>query len=112
MSRGAVDLGQNLLRTDHSNSPSAVNYRLAPETKFPGQLHDAVSAYMRLTVDLKIPPQNIVSEVLIQSHHCDRLTDHMHRNRFSLETAPAAVSAWLPCCTFAMRDTRFRPGLS
>ncbi|GAA5863756.1 hypothetical protein JCM3774_001148 [Rhodotorula dairenensis] len=38
----------------------AVNYRLAPETKFPGQLHDAVSAYMRLTVDLKIPPQNII----------------------------------------------------
>ncbi|GAA5976127.1 hypothetical protein JCM10908_005392 [Rhodotorula pacifica] len=38
----------------------AVNYRLAPETRFPGQLHDAVSAYMRLTVDLKIPPQNII----------------------------------------------------
>ncbi|GAA5983085.1 hypothetical protein JCM11641_004907 [Rhodosporidiobolus odoratus] len=38
----------------------AVNYRLAPETRFPGQLHDAVSAYMRLTADLKIPPENII----------------------------------------------------
>ncbi|GAA5932426.1 uncharacterized protein JCM15063_001221 [Sporobolomyces koalae] len=38
----------------------AINYRLAPETQFPGQLHDAVSAYMRLTIDLKIPPENIV----------------------------------------------------
>ncbi|GAA5858543.1 hypothetical protein JCM8547_007353 [Rhodosporidiobolus lusitaniae] len=38
----------------------AINYRLAPETRFPGQLHDAVSAYMRLIVDLKIPPENII----------------------------------------------------
>ncbi|KAM0755002.1 hypothetical protein T439DRAFT_322062 [Meredithblackwellia eburnea MCA 4105] len=38
----------------------AINYRLAPETRFPGQLHDAVSAYMRLILDLKIPSENIV----------------------------------------------------
>ncbi|KAK4058477.1 hypothetical protein OIO90_000638 [Microbotryomycetes sp. JL221] len=38
----------------------AINYRLAPETRFPGQVHDAVSAYMRLIVDLKIPPENII----------------------------------------------------
>lgn len=38
----------------------AINYRLAPETRFPGQLHDAVSAYMRLIIDLQIPPENIV----------------------------------------------------
>ncbi|GAA6061736.1 hypothetical protein JCM10212_000469 [Sporobolomyces blumeae] len=38
----------------------AINYRLAPETQFPGQLYDAVSAYMRLIVDLKIPPENII----------------------------------------------------
>lgn len=40
--------------------PIAINYRLAPETRFPGQLHDAVSAYMRLIVDLQIPPENII----------------------------------------------------
>ena len=38
----------------------AVDYRLAPETRFPGPLHDAVSAYLRLTDDLQIPPENII----------------------------------------------------
>lgn len=38
----------------------AINYRLAPETRFPGPLHDAVSAYFRLIDDLKIPPENII----------------------------------------------------
>ena len=39
---------------------AAINYRLAPETRFPGPLHDAVSAYFRLIDDLKIPPENII----------------------------------------------------
>ncbi|KAI0692948.1 Alpha/Beta hydrolase protein [Cytidiella melzeri] len=38
----------------------ALDYRLAPETRFPGPLHDAVSAYFRLTDDLHIPAENIV----------------------------------------------------
>ncbi|PSS29747.1 hypothetical protein PHLCEN_2v2895 [Hermanssonia centrifuga] len=38
----------------------AVDYRLAPETRFPGPLHDAVSAYFRLIDDLHIPPENII----------------------------------------------------
>ncbi|CAH7687214.1 acetyl-hydrolase [Phakopsora pachyrhizi] len=38
----------------------AINYRLAPETKFPGPLHDVVVAYFRLLNDLHIPPENIV----------------------------------------------------
>ncbi|KAI0361031.1 hypothetical protein OH77DRAFT_387227 [Trametes cingulata] len=38
----------------------AVDYRLAPETRFPGPLHDAVSAYFRLIDDLHVPPENIV----------------------------------------------------
>ncbi|KAF8899099.1 Alpha/Beta hydrolase protein [Infundibulicybe gibba] len=38
----------------------ALDYRLAPETQFPGPLHDAVSAYLRLTEDLHIPPENII----------------------------------------------------
>ncbi|KAL5535649.1 hypothetical protein ACEPAF_3743 [Sanghuangporus sanghuang] len=37
----------------------AVDYRLAPEVRFPGQIHDAVSAYLRL-LELKIPPENIL----------------------------------------------------
>ncbi|KAI7951699.1 hypothetical protein MJO28_007383 [Puccinia striiformis f. sp. tritici] len=38
----------------------AINYRLAPETKFPGPLHDVVLGYFRLLNDLSIPAQNIV----------------------------------------------------
>ncbi|KAL0951651.1 hypothetical protein HGRIS_008331 [Hohenbuehelia grisea] len=38
----------------------ALDYRLAPETRFPGPLHDAVSGYLRLVEDLHIPPENIV----------------------------------------------------
>ncbi|MCO5577657.1 hypothetical protein L7F22_031488 [Adiantum nelumboides] len=37
-----------------------INYRLAPDCKFPGQLHDCVSSYFRLVDDLGIPPSNIV----------------------------------------------------
>ncbi|KDQ15740.1 hypothetical protein BOTBODRAFT_65401 [Botryobasidium botryosum FD-172 SS1] len=38
----------------------AINYRLAPETKFPGPLHDVVCGYMRLIEDLAIPAENII----------------------------------------------------
>ncbi|TDL28074.1 hypothetical protein BD410DRAFT_782035 [Rickenella mellea] len=38
----------------------AVDYRLAPETRFPGQLQDSVYAYLRLVEDLHIPPENII----------------------------------------------------
>jgi len=38
----------------------ALDYRLAPETCFPGPLHDVVSAYLRLLEDLQIPPENII----------------------------------------------------
>jgi acetyl esterase/lipase len=38
----------------------ALNYRLAPETRFPGALLDAVYGYLRLVHDLKIPSENIV----------------------------------------------------
>ncbi|KAG6335094.1 hypothetical protein ID866_4003 [Astraeus odoratus] len=37
-----------------------IDYRLAPETVFPGPLHDVVHAYMRLTDDLQVPPENVV----------------------------------------------------
>lgn len=38
----------------------ALDYRLAPETCFPGPLHDVVSGYFRLVEDLHIPPENII----------------------------------------------------
>ena len=39
---------------------SALDYRLAPETRFPGPLHDCVSAYFRMIDDLHISPENII----------------------------------------------------
>ncbi|KZP28801.1 alpha/beta-hydrolase [Athelia psychrophila] len=38
----------------------ALDYRLAPETTFPGPLHDAVCGYLRLVEDLGIPAENIL----------------------------------------------------
>ncbi|KAG5219947.1 alpha/beta-hydrolase [Salix suchowensis] len=38
----------------------ALDYRLAPESRFPGPLHDAATGYLRLVEDLHIPPENIV----------------------------------------------------
>lgn len=38
----------------------AINYRLAPDTIFPGALHDVVHSYLRLTEDLHIPHNNVV----------------------------------------------------
>ncbi|KAH7105252.1 Alpha/Beta hydrolase protein [Auriculariales sp. MPI-PUGE-AT-0066] len=38
----------------------ALDYRLAPETRFPGPMHDVVSAYFRLIDDLRIPPENVI----------------------------------------------------
>ena len=46
----------NFLKRYHA----AIDYRLAPETVFPGPLHDVVSAYFRLIDDLHIPPENII----------------------------------------------------
>ena len=33
---------------------------MAPETRFPGNLHDVVSAYFRLVDDLHVPAENII----------------------------------------------------
>ncbi|GAA6061859.1 hypothetical protein JCM10212_001292 [Sporobolomyces blumeae] len=38
----------------------SVDYRLSPETRFPGAVHDAVSAYFYLTEDLGIAPKDIL----------------------------------------------------
>ena len=40
---------------------TAINYRLAPEVRFPEPLLDVVYGYLRLVEDLRIEPRNIVS---------------------------------------------------
>ncbi|KAG9015245.1 hypothetical protein FRB90_004865 [Tulasnella sp. 427] len=38
----------------------ALNYRLAPETRFPGALQDSVLAYLHLIKELQVPPSHII----------------------------------------------------
>ncbi|SDA01310.1 BZ3500_MvSof-1268-A1-R1_Chr10-1g02574 [Microbotryum saponariae] len=38
----------------------SVDYRLAPETVFPGALYDAVTSYLYLTEELKVSPSNVL----------------------------------------------------
>ncbi|KAG8926998.1 hypothetical protein FRC01_008111 [Tulasnella sp. 417] len=40
--------------------PIALNYRLAPETRFPGALQDSVLAYLHLIKELQVPPSHII----------------------------------------------------
>ncbi|GAN06281.1 conserved hypothetical protein [Mucor ambiguus] len=42
-----------------NRSVFSISYRLAPETKFPGALYDAVQAYFHLIYDYGIKPHNI-----------------------------------------------------
>ncbi|GAA5924153.1 hypothetical protein JCM10213_004505 [Rhodosporidiobolus nylandii] len=73
----------------------AINYRLAPETRFPGQLHDAVSAYMRLTVDLKIPPENIIlAGDSAGGGLCLALLMYLRDEGYALPAAGILMSPW------------------
>ncbi len=56
----SVGSSRVFLNSTHVDRPQAVDYRLAPETQFPGPLHDAVTAYFRLIDDLHVPPENII----------------------------------------------------
>lgn len=39
--------------------PVAVSYRLSPETRFPGQLYDAIQSYFHLLDDYQIKAEDI-----------------------------------------------------
>ncbi|KZT27694.1 lipase/ esterase [Neolentinus lepideus HHB14362 ss-1] len=74
----------------------AIDYRLAPETRFPGPLHDAVSAYFRLTDDLHIPPENI----LIAGDSAGggltlALLMYLRDNEYPLPNAAICFSPWV-----------------
>ncbi|EPQ60247.1 alpha/beta-hydrolase [Gloeophyllum trabeum ATCC 11539] len=74
----------------------AIDYRLAPETRFPGPLHDAVSAYFRLIDDLHIPPENI----LIAGDSAGggltlALLMYLRDNNYPLPAAAICFSPWV-----------------
>lgn len=77
----------------------AVDYRLAPETRFPGQLHDAVVTYMRLLNDLRIPPENI----LIAGDSAGgglslALLMYLRDNQYPLPSGAILMSPWVGEC--------------
>ncbi|KAL7414004.1 Alpha/Beta hydrolase protein [Mrakia frigida] len=74
----------------------AINYRLAPETRFPGPLHDAVSAYFRLIDDLKIPPENIIfAGDSAGGGLCLALLMYLRDNSYPLPSGAILMSPWV-----------------
>lgn len=74
----------------------AVDYRLAPETRFPGPLHDAVSAYFRLVDDLKIAPENIVlAGDSAGGGLCLALLMYLRDNDYPLPSGGILMSPWV-----------------
>ncbi|ESK92686.1 putative lipase esterase from carbohydrate esterase family ce10 [Moniliophthora roreri MCA 2997] len=74
----------------------ALDYRLAPETRFPGPLHDAASAYFRLVEDLLIPPENIVlAGDSAGGGLCLALLMYLRDNKYPLPSAAILMSPWV-----------------
>src|ERR1700691_5452064 len=76
--------------------PAALDYRLAPETNFPGPLHDAVTGYLRLTEDLRIPPENIIlAGDSAGGGLCLALMMYLRDNDYPLPSAAILMSPWV-----------------
>lgn len=74
----------------------AVAYRLAPETRFPGPLHDAVSTYFRLVEDLHIPPSNILfAGDSAGGGLCLALLMYLRDNNYPLPAGAILMSPWV-----------------
>ncbi|RDB28837.1 Acetyl-hydrolase [Hypsizygus marmoreus] len=74
----------------------ALDYRLAPETRFPGPLHDAVSGYLRLIEDLHIPPENIlVAGDSAGGGLCLALLMYLRDNNYPLPSGAILMSPWV-----------------
>ena len=81
---------------DPISCPSAVNYRLAPETIFPGQLHDVVSSYFHLVDDLHFSPSNIiVAGDSAGGSLCLALMMYLRDHDYPLPGAAILMSPWV-----------------
>jgi len=75
---------------------TAVSYRLAPETRFPGPLHDAVSTYFRMLDDLHIPPSNILfAGDSAGGGLCLALLMYLRDNAYPLPAGAILMSPWV-----------------
>lgn len=74
----------------------ALDYRLAPETNFPGPLHDAAIGYFRLTDDLHIPPENIVlAGDSAGAGLCIALLMYLRDNNYPMPSGSILMSPWV-----------------
>ncbi|KAI0053383.1 hypothetical protein FA95DRAFT_1481726 [Auriscalpium vulgare] len=74
----------------------AVDYRLAPETRFPGPLHDAVSTYFRFIDDLQIPPENILlAGDSAGGGLCLAVLMYLRDNQYPLPGGAILMSPWV-----------------
>ncbi|KAG5636600.1 hypothetical protein H0H81_007540, partial [Sphagnurus paluster] len=74
----------------------AIDYRLAPETHFPGPLHDVVSGYLRLIEDLHIPPENIlIAGDSAGGGLCLALLMYLRDNNYPLPAGAILMSPWV-----------------
>jgi acetyl esterase/lipase len=77
----------------------ALDYRLAPETRFPGQLHDAVLAYLRLIEDLQIPPENmLICGDSAGGGLTMSLLLYLRDNNYPLPAGAIVMSPWVGKC--------------
>ncbi|EGO03683.1 hypothetical protein SERLA73DRAFT_175262 [Serpula lacrymans var. lacrymans S7.3] len=74
----------------------AIDYRLAPETCFPGPLHDVVIAYFRLIDDLHVPPESvIVAGDSAGGGLCLALVLYLRDNGYPLPGGSILFSPWV-----------------
>jgi acetyl esterase/lipase len=94
---------------------TALDYRLAPETCFPGPLHDVVSGYFRLVEDLQIPPENvIVAGDSAGGGLCLALMLYLRDNSYALPAAAILMSPWcgMWCPIHISLDTKIKLDLT
>jgi acetyl esterase/lipase len=75
---------------------AAIDYRLAPETRFPGPLHDVVSAYFRLIDELGVAPERIlVAGDSAGGGLTLALTMYLRDNAYPLPAGIILMSPWV-----------------
>lgn len=76
--------------------PAALDYRLAPETRFPGQIVDAFGAYMRLIEELSISPKSIIlAGDSAGGGLCLALLFYLRDNGYPLPAGGILLSPWV-----------------
>ena len=75
---------------------AALDYRLAPESRFPGPLHDVVSGYFRLVEDLRIPPENLLlAGDSAGGGLCLALLMYLRDHNYALPAGAILMSPWV-----------------